>query len=599
MAAATCALGVACARAAPGPPGPPDAALERVPAIVSGPLAAKIDDLLRRASAFGFNGQVLVEKDDALILNQAYGFADHASGRKMTPETPVGIASMSKQFVAAAVLALEDDGRVDVRDRVGDLVPGLEPPLADATLHELLTHTAGLRSGDPFGDFEASSRAAMLERIARWPVLEPRGEWRYANVGYNLLAEVIERASRVPYEAFLAQRLFARAGMSHTGFWHEPPTTPEPPSHAYRGWYDTGSPETWPDNHRVRGAGDILSTAADLYRWHLALRSGAVLDPATARRAASPQAAIDEGGNLWYGYGLFVAVEEDGDTLIEHGGDWQGGFNGVTFLRPADRVLIVITSNGRDGDGQWLRHAVQREVDLLATGTEPEEEGPPPSEPLSDERVRALPGVYELEGGGRLVLEWDGSRMWLHPRGDPAAALLRAGRTDVDSAALRAGARTEALLAGIAAGEGEEAYRAALSEDGAPHFDDYWSEWRGVEARHGPLRGHEIIGSDPLVGGARTVHVELLLERRSVPMTFFWGDAGRGRLAGTFVRDAPNMEPLLVGMVVRADPDGGLVAHDTFRGRTLRFRFDDPAGLAFSTANGLVEARRAGGGDFR
>lgn len=564
---------VGAARAQEGSRTPTASVAAEVPATVRGPFAERMDAFVRRAEAFGFDGQVLVEKDGRIILHGAYGFADRAEGRAMTVATPIGIASMSKQLVAAAVLALQEDGRLATADRLDRHVAGLPPELGAATLHELLTHTAGLRGGDPMGDFEAAGHAEAMERIVGWALLEPRHEWRYANVGYNLLAEVVESASGMPYERYLEERLFAPAGMERTGFWHRPPADAPAPSHAYRAWYDTGSPLAWPRNFRVRGAGDILSTAADLYRWELSLRAGTTLSEASSALAAAPQAAIDRDADLWYGYGLFVVVEEDGDTLVEHGGDWQGGYNGVILRRPADGVLVIVVANGRDGDGQWMRHGVQGTLDRLAAG---DGEGDPPapvSAPLSPSDVAGLPGVYRLPDGGTLRLLWDGARMWLHPVGDAAVALA-SGAAAPDSAALRSSGRTTELLTELADGEGEAAFRRALGEDGAPHLPDYRAEWQGLESRHGRLQGHELLGSSPVGGGVWSVHATLRFPVREVPMTFFWGEAGAGRLRGTFVRDAPNMEPLLANVVVRSDGAGAYLAHDVFRGVTARFRRD-------------------------
>ncbi|HXV75519.1 MAG TPA: serine hydrolase domain-containing protein, partial [Candidatus Polarisedimenticolaceae bacterium] len=306
-----------------------------------------MDDLLRRAAALGFGGQVVVERDGELILARAYGQADRRAGRPFAIDTPVGIASISKHLTALAVLRLVDRGRVRLSDPIERHLDSVPPDKLGITIEQLLTHTSGLPGGDAAGDFELDSRAELLERILALDRAAASGErWIYSNSGYSLLAAIVEEAAGIPYEQFVDEQLFAAAGMRHSGFWHRPPPDGLPAAHPYIGWRDQGSPADWPRNWRVFGAGDVLSTAADLYRLDRALRRGELVSRRLWRAARSVQAEIDE--TTGYGYGLFVYTDAAGRTVLEHGGDWQRGYNGL-FMRYVDEeIVIVVTSNARD-----------------------------------------------------------------------------------------------------------------------------------------------------------------------------------------------------------------------------------------------------------
>jgi len=388
--------------------------------------------------------------------------------------------------------------------------------------------------------------------------------------------------------------LFVPAGMQHTGFWHWPRLPESDVAHAYRGWTDGGSPATWPRNWRVYGAGDIVSTVADLYRWDLALRGGRVLSPASVERSMAPHVALGSDGRTHYAYGLFVSQGEDGRTVIEHGGDWQGGYNGVMLRYPNEEMLIIVLTNARDGGGQWRRHSVQRDLERLARGMEAEAM-PPPARALDAGERSALRGDFALDGGGRVRFVDDGTYVWITPDGQRAVSLLRDGRTEPSVSIERANEKTHRLLTGLSADAGA-AYEVALTEEGVQHIDGYLSEWKGLVDRYGPLSGFDLLGSIPLGSSIETT-ARLQFRSGTAVMSFVWRDAAEGRLAGTLVRDDPMLTPLLGGYPAAASPEGGFVAWDLFRERGLVFdvRREAETGdvmLVFRTGDGSVSARR-------
>lgn len=560
-----------------------------VPVVVRGQIAGRIDRLMSRAAVLGYGGQVLAEMHGEVILHKAYGFADRARRVPMRVDTRLGIASISKQFTAAAILRLRDDGRLALDDAVGRYVPELSGPVADLKLRDLLSHASGLAGGDAGGDFEITSHQDLLRRIVdRGLWAAPRERWIYANSGYSLLATVVENVSGEPYEEYVVRELFAGAGMEHSGFWHWPPVREGQVAHAYMAWRDEGSPAEWERNWRVYGAGDVLSTAADLYRWERTLRAGTVIDRKSADEAFSAQMPIEGGGA--YGYAAFVYKDARGENVVDHGGDWQRGYNGVVF-RYLDRdALVILTSNSRDQGEMWMRQSVQAEIDRLVHGEEPKFL-PPAVEPVPEALRETIAGSYALPES-RIVVFDDGTYPWIGAVGQGAVDLL-AGYDDADRAATaRGGERTKALLA--ATDRPEEAFAAAIGEEGARYLPDYLQEWEGLIGDNGPLVDYTVLGTIRRRDAVVT-HTRLTFENGVREMRFNWSELGNGRLVGTFVVPPWLPADIALGYPLAARPDGrGLVGYELFRELGVGVEPTD-GGLRITGASGTaVEAVRAG-----
>lgn len=549
---------------------------EALPSIVRGEEGGRMDELLRRAAAFGFAGQVVVERQGEVVLHGAYGIADRSAGRAMTTTTQVGIASLSKQLTAAAILALAEEGRLELEDPLGRFLPDLGPDKRPLTLHQLLSHTSGLPGGDVAGDdFVIESRAQLVERIDDAPLSGMPGErWRYSNAGYNLLAAVVEAVTGGPYEAHVLDRIFRPAGMEHSGFWHHPRPEPDEVAHAYRAWMDQGTPASWSRNWRTYGSGDVLSTAADLYRWEVALRSGTVLSAEWVALLRTPHAPIGETGDS-YGYGWFLHPEDDGTLVVEHGGDWLGGYNAFHYVDPRRGVVLILTANVSDASGMWLRQALQKDLIDIASG---EPVDLPPAVAADVAVDHDFLGSYRIGGRpGTFHLFHDGAHVWLAARGQEAASFLNGVTGEAASGLEVAARRSGRLLAGLLAGR-TDAHAEALGEEGLPHLEDYERDWAGVVERFGELDSYEILGASPARGAAE-VHARLSLAGGETSLSLLWADGGRGRLRGTLVR-ARRGEPMPfpAAYPVAVGSDGSLVAYDVFRKLGVKLTVSGDAG---------------------
>ncbi|MUL41502.1 beta-lactamase family protein [Streptomonospora sp. PA3] len=316
--------------------------------------AASIGDFLEDAVPDGTGLTVLAVRRGAMVYCRGTGLADRESGIGAGSGTVYDIGSITKQFTAAAVLRLEEDGALSTGDPLRAFVDGLPAEKRGITLHQLLTHTAGLVD-TLGGDYAPLGREEMLEAVARSELRsDPGAKYHYSNAGYSVLAAVIEKATGAGFEEYLAESLFAPAQMERTGYvlprWDPLQIAVE---------YDSDGAAQGRPNDRpwavdgpywnLRGNGGLLSTATDMYRWHRALASGAVLTRAAKRKLFAPH--VPEGGGSYYGYG-WVVEGGDGRTTV-----WHNGGNGrsyAEFSRHLDDDLAVFwASNRATAAGEW------------------------------------------------------------------------------------------------------------------------------------------------------------------------------------------------------------------------------------------------------
>lgn len=250
------------------------------------------------------------------------------------------------------LVAVKARGR---RRRTRDLVAGMPADKQDITLHQFLTHTAGLV--DALGDdYDVLSRDDMLTAAARTPPRSAPGTaYRYSNLGYSVLAAIVEKVSGVGYEEFLSAHLFAPAGMTRTGYvlpqWDPAAVAVE--------YDDTGTARGRPNEHpwdtdgpywNLRGNGGILSTAPDMFRWHRALEGREVLSGTARRKLFTPYVREDDGGS-YYAYGR-VILTADGHEVR-----WHNGGNGYSYAEIAlladDGLMVFWATAAARRDPGW------------------------------------------------------------------------------------------------------------------------------------------------------------------------------------------------------------------------------------------------------
>jgi CubicO group peptidase (beta-lactamase class C family) len=288
-------------------------------------------------------------------LKAGYGWADRAHQWPFTTTTIAQIGSLTKQFTAAVVVDLAHRGKLNLDAPISTYVPDVPPGVRGVTLRALLTHSAGAPAACG-GDFQHLSRDEVLGRCLR--LIEPAkgGTYAYSNLGYSILAAVVERVSGRPIEAELLDRFFVPLGLADTRY-EFPAANPARHALGYNG--DQPVP---PIHERLRpmrgeywnlkGNGGMQSTVEEMYQWYRALMHGAPsLDPTLVRDLTAPGTPRDS--TLSYGFGWNIRVGADGtvEQASHTGGD--GTFFAAIVWRPKDRMFYyLVTNTGNDGGAE-------------------------------------------------------------------------------------------------------------------------------------------------------------------------------------------------------------------------------------------------------
>jgi len=301
--------------------------------IIKGKLALKINEYFIRLAAYGFAGTILVAKDQEIILNKGYGLSKQ--GIRCTAETVFDIGSITKQFTATAIMKLEGEGRLAVNDSISKYFNAIPKDKVSITIHHLLTHTAGFLHS--YGeDYEVARRDETLRKMFDEPLKsEPGKKFSYSNGGYSLLAALIEKITRVPYEEYLHKSFFGPLGMRHTGYtipeWKKSQIVKDKSRGVGPYWY-------------VYGNGGLLSNTDDLFKWHIALQENVVIPESQRRKLFTPYVETHE-GTSFYGYGWFIDKTTRGTTLISHSGESGEGINSDFLYFTDENIIIIIFSD--------------------------------------------------------------------------------------------------------------------------------------------------------------------------------------------------------------------------------------------------------------
>lgn len=333
---------------------------EAKPATLEHQVDALMHDYIGRVPG----ASVLVIHDGAPLLRRSFGMADLEAGNAATPQTNYRLASVSKQFTAASILLLAEDGRLRLDDPVRRWLPSLPEATAAVTVRHLLTHTGGLIDyedvmdpGDPRQVHDVDV-LRLLEQQDR-TYFAPGHGYRYSNSGYALLALIVERASGQRYADFLRTHIFEPLGMRDTVAYEAGISEVAHRAFGYSlengAWRRTDQSTT----SAVLGDGGIYSSIDDLTRWDAALYDERLLKADSLRQAFAPATATDD-AEVQYGFGWRIT----GETLW-HSGETIG-FRNVIVRYPQHRMSVVVLTNRDDPEPYAL---AKRIAALVLDGT--------------------------------------------------------------------------------------------------------------------------------------------------------------------------------------------------------------------------------------
>ncbi|MFM9903566.1 MAG: serine hydrolase domain-containing protein [Pyrinomonadaceae bacterium] len=380
-------------------------------------IADNIDKYLSvRAEMGNFSGAILVAKDNQIILRKGYGFADVEKRTPYTPETRQEVASISKMFTAFAALQLRNEGKLRLSDSICLYLQDCPEIWKPVTIENLIRHTSGIPDyeealelgSDKYFELmtQPNTSAKIAENARKLPLDFKSGEkFKYSNTGYVILSFVVEKASQMPFEKYLKEKIFKPAGMKQTGVLG----TKKPVKNLANG-YGPKKELSW--NQRLGGFaltegvlkklpqlsltpphGDagIYSTVDDLLRWSRAMDGGVITSAKDLSEIFSPQ----------YGFGWFIDTDFERKRFRHNG--ILPGFLSEFIKFPEEKITIIIFSN--------LDHtrmsSVARDVSAITLGKPFDMPVSGKVITLTKEQIAALEGIYETTDGNNLTIQND------------------------------------------------------------------------------------------------------------------------------------------------------------------------------------------------
>ena len=315
------------------------------PELISG-IDGMLSDLARQSL---FTGSVLIAQHGKVLLSQGYGLANRQQNIPNTPQTRFRLGSVTKQFTAMAILILENQGKLNVKDPICSYVPNCPSTWETITIKHLLTHTSGIPDFLSFADYPGSraTPTTPVQTIARFKAkpldFQPGEKFSYSNSNYIVLGYIIEQVSGQTYEAFLGQSIFTPLDLRDTGYDHLSNSL----AIGYPNRYST-QPADYIDMSIPYAAGALYSTVEDLYRWEQSLSKDQLVPKAYLDEMFAPQIVIP-GSGLAYGYGWVIGKDPLGRSINWHDGGIEGFATNIARY-PDDQVAIIILSNQEDMD---------------------------------------------------------------------------------------------------------------------------------------------------------------------------------------------------------------------------------------------------------
>jgi CubicO group peptidase (beta-lactamase class C family) len=298
-----------------------------------------------------FSGNVLVALDGKPIFKKSYGYANIELDVKNTSQTKFRIGSITKQFTSMAIMILQEQGKLNVTDKLSGYISDVPEIWKEITIHQLLTHTSGIMHS---WELEGFSETMMLQtpideiidKFKDQPLVGYPGEkFHYSGTGYFILSSVIEKVSGKSYEAFLKEEIFDKVGMLYSGS-----DVPDKIIYDRAAGYVTDSTGTYNSTYIfmpiLTGGGNLYSTTGDLLMWDQSLSNNTLIS-----KESKEKMFTTELNNYAYGWGV---VKSDSIYITSHTGGVPGSLARIDRY-PNEGILVVILSNNTRSTNPEIR----------------------------------------------------------------------------------------------------------------------------------------------------------------------------------------------------------------------------------------------------
>lgn len=291
---------------------------------------------------------VLVAKNEKVIYRKAFGYANLELDVKLKPEYIFRIGSITKQFTAAAILKLEEEGKLSLQDEITKFIEDYPTHGHTITIEHLLTHTSGIKSYTSMKKWDAEMRKKdfspeeMIDFFKNQPMdFAPGEEFLYNNSAYFLLGYIIEKVSGKTYEEYLKDTFFEPLGMQNSSYGN-PSRVIKNRAAGYMKKNGEFVNAEFLSMTQPYAAGSLLSTVDDLFTWYTAVMNDNVISNEN-RVKAHTSFKLNNGKPTGYGYGWFLGNIQ-GSPMIEHGGGIHGYLTASLWL-PEEKVFAAVFSN--------------------------------------------------------------------------------------------------------------------------------------------------------------------------------------------------------------------------------------------------------------
>jgi D-alanyl-D-alanine carboxypeptidase len=297
------------------------------------------------------SASIAVVKDGTVVYVKAYGDAKIEPKVAATTQMRYSIGSISKQITAAAILLLQEQGKLSLDDKVAKYIPDLTRA-NEVTIRQLLAHTSGYQDYWP-QDYvmkpmlESITARKLMDTWAKIPLdYEPGTKWQYSNTGYVITGVIVEKVARMPFFQFLQQNIFKPLGMTSVIDVDQERLTESDPIGYVR--YALGPLRVAPKEGKgwLFAAGQLAMTPEDLAKWDISIMERKLLKPASYH-ALSTEFLLKDGLGTNYGLGVSVTSSLNRRALSHGGG--VSGFTSSNIIFPDDRVAVVVLTNQDSG----------------------------------------------------------------------------------------------------------------------------------------------------------------------------------------------------------------------------------------------------------